>query len=142
MAASIPPPQKGKQKSPFHKMTCNHKFTITSVAANVPESAHHQRIFKTAVSAEILKMVIYKYKNRKEKDIQTFSRAQIKRKHNGLLLGNSGYQCRPFLMTPYLVTDTQPKVSFNKALCITRASILQTFGILKRRFPCLTLEMY
>ncbi|KAJ8313498.1 hypothetical protein KUTeg_008059 [Tegillarca granosa] len=48
---------------------------------------------------------------------------------------------RFFFMTPYLVTDTQPKVSFNKALCKTRILIEQTFGILKRRFPCVKLGL-
>lgn len=46
-------------------------------------------------------------------------------------------------MTPYLITDTMPKVSFNKSLhvCKTRVLIEQTFGILKRQFPCLKMGL-
>ncbi|XP_021351104.1 putative nuclease HARBI1 [Mizuhopecten yessoensis] len=56
---------------------------------------------------------------------------------NGFLLGDSAYLCSNYLMTPYNTPDTRSKQKFNNALCRTRVTIEQTFGILKRRFSCL-----
>lgn len=57
--------------------------------------------------------------------------------YRGILLGDSAYPCKTYLMTPYGVASTRSQEKFNKALCKTRVVIEQTYGILKRRFPCL-----
>ena len=58
-------------------------------------------------------------------------------KYDGLLVGDSAYPCRPFLMTPFNQPGDEKERRFNAALCRARVLIEQSFGILKRRFPCL-----
>jgi hypothetical protein len=58
--------------------------------------------------------------------------------YDGIILGDSGYPCLPYLLTPYITTPTQSHTKFNNSLCKTRVRIEQTFGILKKRFMCLS----
>ncbi|XP_064489103.1 putative nuclease HARBI1 [Ornithodoros turicata] len=61
----------------------------------------------------------------------------------GLLLGDMGYACFPFLMTP--LADPGPKDTprgrYNKAHIKTRNSVERAFGVWKRRFPCLDMRL-
>ena len=57
--------------------------------------------------------------------------------HDGRLIGDSGYACRHFLMTPYRNPQLIYRQRFNDSLTRTRVKIEQTFGVLKRRFSCL-----
>ena len=52
-------------------------------------------------------------------------------------MGDRGYACRPWFMTPYPEPAPGPEVRFNGALARTRARIEMTFGLLKARFNCL-----
>ena len=57
---------------------------------------------------------------------------------NCVLLGDSGYACKPYLLTPYIDPVLPHHISYNKAHCQTRVRIEQSFGIVKNRFPCPT----
>ncbi|KAJ4933812.1 hypothetical protein JOQ06_006621 [Pogonophryne albipinna] len=56
---------------------------------------------------------------------------------SGVLLGDMGYACQPFLMTLYPDPDEGPQTRFNVAHAKTRVKIEMTFGLLKARFTCL-----
>ena len=60
---------------------------------------------------------------------------------DGVLLEDSGYACSPFLMTLYLNPKRPQGERFNRAHKITRCTIEQSFGLLKRRFHALHLEL-
>ncbi|XP_045213390.2 putative nuclease HARBI1 [Mercenaria mercenaria] len=96
-------------------MVCDARFGITNVVGKWPGSVHDSRIFRES---------------------------ELCRKENGelegLLLGDSGYPCRSYLMTPYMNIQTAAQERYNIALTRTRVIIEQTFGVLKRRFPCLS----
>lgn len=61
--------------------------------------------------------------------------------HDGHLLADSGYPLRPFCLTPYSVPTNPVQERYNRSLLRTRRVIEQAIGILKRRFPCLHLEL-
>ena len=52
-------------------------------------------------------------------------------------MGDSGYACRSYLMTPLLNPQTQAERNYNKSQIRTRQVIERVFGMWKRRFPCL-----
>ena len=60
---------------------------------------------------------------------------------DGYLLGDSGYPCKPFLLTPYLRTQTRQEMRFNRAHKVTRCAVERTIGQWKRRFHCLHSEI-
>lgn len=56
----------------------------------------------------------------------------------GLLLGDNGYPCRPYLLTPLINPTTQQEENYNRAHKRTRNIVERVFGLWKRRFPCLS----
>ncbi|XP_046543302.1 putative nuclease HARBI1 [Haliotis rubra] len=56
---------------------------------------------------------------------------------DGWLLGDSGYPCRPWILTPLLNPESKSEVKYNSAHCKTRNTIERAFGVLKSRFRCL-----
>lgn len=55
-----------------------------------------------------------------------------------VILGDSGYSLRDWLITPYLSTPDQAKTRFNQAHCSTRNVVERSFGVLKKRFHSLS----
>ncbi|XP_033739177.1 putative nuclease HARBI1 [Pecten maximus] len=97
------------------QMTCDANFRITSCVAQWPGSCHDSRMFRNS-------SLCHKFENGT---------------YQGLLLGDSAYPTRQFLMTPYNNPVTPNQQNFNNGLCHTRVLIEQTYGSLKRRFSCL-----
>lgn len=103
----------------FHSLNvqavCDAKYKITSICAKWPGSVHDSRIWRESALCQQFENGV----------------------HSGFLLGDSGYPCKRYLMTPFLNPSTAPQQRFNTSLCKTRVMVEQTFGILKRRFSCL-----
>ncbi|CAN7943326.1 unnamed protein product [Ixodes hexagonus] len=61
----------------------------------------------------------------------------------GLLLGDAGYACMSFLLTPLTSPGvaTSPKGRYQAAHLKTRNSVERAFGVFKRRFPCLDMRL-
>jgi len=60
---------------------------------------------------------------------------------DGYLLGDGGYPCRRYLLTPLLNPTTNAEKAYNTAHTAARNSIERANGILKRRFPALKYGM-
>ena len=57
----------------------------------------------------------------------------------GKLVGDSGYPTVPFVLTPVRNNPVDPpSVRYNRAHVKTRNVVERTFGVVKRRFPCMS----
>lgn len=52
-------------------------------------------------------------------------------------MGDNGYACKPYLLTPVLNPITRAEQNYNRAHISTRNIIERVFGVWKQRFPCL-----
>ena len=52
----------------------------------------------------------------------------------GMLLGDSGYMLRDWLLTPILNPHTPKEQAYIDALCVTRCTVERCIGVLKRRW--------
>ena len=92
---------------------------ITNIVARWPGSTHDSRIFENSKIADKLR----------EGTI------------DGILVSDSGYGCRPYLMTPILKPKNTGEVRYNTAHRRTRCVIERCYGLLKGRFPSLHLGL-
>lgn len=53
------------------------------------------------------------------------------------MLGDKGYPCLPYLLTPYQEPQTEGQHCYNIAHARTRGRIEMAFGLIKSRFQCL-----
>nr|XP_046271742.1 putative nuclease HARBI1 [Scatophagus argus] len=58
------------------------------------------------------------------------------------LLGDSGYPCKPWLLTPYLQPHQGPQLNYNRAHKRTRAVVERGIGQMKRLFHVLHGEVW
>lgn len=61
----------------------------------------------------------------------------IQRIYDGILVGDRGYPCLPYLLTPVSAPTSIPEQIFNRVHARTRNIVERAFGMWKRRFPCL-----
>ena len=57
---------------------------------------------------------------------------------DGMLIGDRGYPCLPFLTTALVNPQTDEELTYNNIQSRTRQIVERTFGIWKRRFACLS----
>ncbi|RUM30001.1 MAG: hypothetical protein DSY42_05315 [Aquifex sp.] len=95
---------------------CDADLRFTSLITGWAGSAHDSRIFSSSNLHDLLESGAYR----------------------GFLLGDSGYACQPYLMTPCLNPATNKERRYNLAHARTRNSIERAFGIWKRRFAILS----
>lgn len=96
------------------------KLRCLNVVARWPGSAHDSNIFRNS---------------RIHAELET---GQIP---VGILLGDSGYQCCRYLLTPVIREETAADRTYNRAHKKTRSAVERMFGVAKRRFPCLSLGL-
>ena len=95
---------------------------FTNIVARWPGSTHDSHVFRSSSICHFFE------ENHHSLD-------------DGILLGDSGYACQPFMMTPYSNPSTPAEAAYNNAHCKTRVKIEQTFGQWKRRFHVLHSEI-
>lgn len=100
---------------------CDAKLRIMEITARWPGSTHDSRIFDNSLL-----------------------RAQCENGEfeNCYLLGDSGYPCRNYILTPILRPLTAAERRYNSAHIRTRNTVERTFGVLKRRFACLSMGLH
>lgn len=107
----------------FHSINvqgiCDANEKFTNIIAKYPGSVHDSRILRESRLAD-------------EFD---------QRQHDGILLGDSGYQCKTWLLTPFTNPQNAAERNYNRAHTGTRNIIERTFGNWKRRFHCLHGEL-
>ncbi|XP_048251379.1 putative nuclease HARBI1 [Haliotis rufescens] len=75
-------------------------------------------------------------------DSHIFNNCNLKRhlgdgKYDIWLLGDSGYACRPYLLTPVNNPANEKEEKYNRCHIGTRNSVERSFGLCKSRFRCL-----
>ena len=96
---------------------CDSNLKFRNIVARWPGSTHDSTIFNNCY------------------DKIKFDEGQ----YNGYLLGDSGYACSSYLLTPLSEPNSPQEHLYNEAHIRTRNCIERAFGIWKRRFPILAI---
>lgn len=99
---------------------CDSNLKIRDIVARWPGSTHDQTIFNNSSLKE------------------RFESGEF---GPYILLGDSGYTIKPYLMTKLQQTQTPAENLFNESLIRTRNVVERKYGVWKRRFPILKLGM-
>lgn len=91
------------------------KLRVRDIVTHWYGSAHDSRIFQNSLLYDRLEVL----------------------PHGSWILGDSGYPCLPFLLTPFLSPSDPAQRRYNKNLIITRNCAERGIGVLKRRFPAI-----
>ncbi|XP_052219114.1 putative nuclease HARBI1 [Dreissena polymorpha] len=102
--------------------TCDRDGNFTSMNACWPGSCHDAHVFRMS-------------------NVGRHLDANHQDPGRGWLLGDSGYPCRPFLMTPILHPRNEAEERYNQAHISTRNIIERCFGVWKRTFHILHVEI-
>ena len=100
------------------QVMCDHRGRFMNIVAKWPGSVHDSRILRSSQIWDLME------------------NGRIKAK----ILGDSGYPCRSWLMTPLLHVHTHQERRYNAAHKGTRVLIEQTIGRWKRRFHILHVQ--
>ena len=95
---------------------------FTNISARWPGSTHDSHVFRTSA-------------------IGIHLQNRYRGINQGVLLGDSGYPCRPFLLTPYRQPVEIKEQRFNISHVSTRSKIERTFAIWKKRFNLMHSEV-
>ncbi|KAL2102183.1 hypothetical protein ACEWY4_001351 [Coilia grayii] len=101
------------------QILCDANYSIFNLVARWPGSTHDARILRESQLSNI------------------FEAGGI----NGILLGDSGYPLKRWLMTPIVAPRTQQERWYNTIHATTRSTVERCIGVLKRRFHCLHWEI-
>lgn len=95
-------------------------MVFTDVVARWPGSQHDSRIFDES------------------KLKACFARGDFR---NGKLLGDAGYPCNSYILTPLRSPGSDAEQQYNDVHILTRNLIERGFGVAKRRFPALSVGL-
>ncbi|XP_052002406.1 putative nuclease HARBI1 [Xyrauchen texanus] len=96
-------------------MICDADCIFSNIEAKWPGSVHDSRVFRASAIN------------------QRLSQGEF----SGVLLGDKGYACQTFLLTPFADPQTAAQRTYNLGHARTRARIEMAFGLLKSCFQCL-----
>ncbi|XP_019699684.1 putative nuclease HARBI1 [Harpegnathos saltator] len=102
-----------------HFVVCDAQRRILDIVARWRGSAHDSRIWNSSRLKEKFE----------------------ERRMTGILLGDAGYPCRPYLLTPFLNPRTPTEDRYNRAHIRTRLTIEKIFGEWKGMFRGLRNDM-
>lgn len=101
---------------------CDNTGRFTNIVARWPGSTHDSHVFRMSGIRQTIEEKFHSI-------------------NDGVVLGDSGYACKPYLMTPYLRPSIPAHERFNSDHSRTRVTIVRAFGWWKRRFHVLHAEI-